>query len=758
MKFFIILFSLLTNFSFSKKIGLFFASVPNLTNQQIYFSNFITTAHQGCIKYQLNYNPEIKCSLKILSTNFSSVDNEISYIKLDSTFSNLDSIIFPDEQIAFLSGMIGGLLSANQKIGVAMSFLTPERLKVFNIGVKAGVLHSCKTCFIYYSPSVSANSALLSSQEFYNKFEVDFLISDNLVPLTEPPLTQNLFLINSQQNSQTITNLKSSENYFLQGGVTKNFPLAILKLLKNEPDYKKMGISQNGFNYFGLNDLNFEAVTGLQSFDKSNGCPNINLIEKKLFISNFLNSTTIVEFSDDIFGVNVDGKPLETTVSENNTFFELSSFGSKPPKIDMHTFTLGSNNIFYLFGGFTSNGTELGLLWTFDYVNNNWLNIPSPLISPKARKSHSAVFWNSNLVVFGGINNEYYQVLCDLWFFDVEKSIWIEKIYSGKTCRYSASSTLVENSIYIFGGFDETFLLTKTLLKLDLTTLEMITMQTTGDVPMSFSNSMMSYLNNFGLVLYGGYNKQLDYYSDKLYTLDLINLKWTIQEPKGVKPLGVSSGLMIKIDEETILITGGKRSTGIVSQHVIWFSNPKKNKWSYDWDVSSWKSNLAQHAGFLFKPKDITECNYCSNKVKPMIFIFGGINVMEKSNELQFSYFGERKKPKCDIGEFLSLDDYSRDICVKCPPGSYNKIQDGICLPCPEGGYCSGGSTVDVLEGHWQDPNPISSNFTPHIYICNSGTCCKNKFCNLNDMCVDGATGSMCSVCIDSTKRIWGER
>ena len=112
-------------------------------------------------------------------------------------------------------------------------------------------------------------------------------------------------------------------------------------------------------------------------------------------------------------------------------------------------------------------------------------------------------------------------------------------------------------------------------------------------------------------------------------------------------------------------------------------------------------------------------------------------------------------------------DSPQEDECVQCPPGSYNMERTfwhpnrtqsgtspppvGFCHQCPKGAECTGGNSVESLEGYQTLPRtqvqrrgpqePSLNSTIVEAYLCPSGACAGNNKCN------GGRQGVLCAFC-----------
>uniref|UniRef100_A0A914UVD7 Host cell factor Kelch-repeats domain-containing protein n=1 Tax=Plectus sambesii TaxID=2011161 RepID=A0A914UVD7_9BILA len=113
-----------------------------------------------------------------------------------------------------------------------------------------------------------------------------------------------------------------------------------------------------------------------------------------------------------------------------------------------HTYTLGTNQICYMFGGL-ANDSE-------DPKNNIPASRGTYGSPPPARESHTAVFYDPGnkpqLVIYGGMSG---CRLGDLWILDINSSTWLNPTLDGipPLPRSLHSANIVNDRMYVFGGW-----------------------------------------------------------------------------------------------------------------------------------------------------------------------------------------------------------------------------------------------------------------------------------------------------------------
>ena len=169
--------------------------------------------------------------------------------------------------------------------------------------------------------------------------------------------------------------------------------------------------------------------------------------------------------------------PIVEVLQENN--------GVPYPPRGNFTLTLApTTNDIYMFGGEYFNGVENVVFdelycWNPDahriHINEDdndippskntfckgiWKQITSPQPRPSPRCSHSSVFYNNAIYIFGGelANADNYHHFKDIWKFDLKTNLWTEikpRNKGGPSPRSGHRALVWRNYMLIFGGFFE---------------------------------------------------------------------------------------------------------------------------------------------------------------------------------------------------------------------------------------------------------------------------------------------------------------
>jgi len=224
---------------------------------------------------------------------------------------------------------------------------------------------------------------------------------------------------------------------------------------------------------------------------------------KNEYISNVscFNILTMSWFCPDIKGVLPLPRAGHTAVVENDLMYV---FGGSPSKLEF------VNDLYIL---------ELRTM-TWDLVKYNSETVPCP------RKGHTAVSYNSSMIIFGGCYEN--MTLNDLWDFCYDTQCWRQIELNGNipTPRYYHVSSMVSDTQFIvFGGnigkVDDLIISNETFI-IDLTTNNSTFLETSGIHPSLRMCSSIIYRRNKVLILGGG---AYSYLSDS-YELDLVTKHW----------------------------------------------------------------------------------------------------------------------------------------------------------------------------------------------------------------------------------------
>jgi len=112
----------------------------------------------------------------------------------------------------------------------------------------------------------------------------------------------------------------------------------------------------------------------------------------------------------------------------------------------------------YTFGGWNGfSRTWYNDVHVFDFRTRVWRAVHPKGKLPTKRTSHSAVFYQNKMYVFGGFSGEEY--LNDLFEFDIETETWtdISSLYKGDvpSARSRFCAAVHDNCMYVLGGWNK---------------------------------------------------------------------------------------------------------------------------------------------------------------------------------------------------------------------------------------------------------------------------------------------------------------
>ena len=438
------------------------------------------------------------------------------------------------------------------------------------------------------------------------------------------------------------------------------------------------------------------------------------------------------------------GELSELLPKQNSTFNKVIPFGKRPPALLSSSFTIGSSNEAYLFGGI-SGGILQNAFYSFNYIQMQWNLLSS---GPSARSNHGAIFYNGLLYIFGGISGN--SLTCDLWAYDTKAASW--NTLSSTFCKSNFGYILVSDTIYIYGGYSSDTKISSDLVTIQLSTdpPNIQTIKASLVNPPPLIDCTMTTAND-SIIMYG---------KQKLYYFNITSQSWSIKTPSGVSPGEISKGALFTLNNR-LLFFGGSNSTASIRLTILYDSI--SNSWDYE-SAGSLSIPLESFSATLYTQNEgscsfpfYPGLNYCKEETRPMILIYGGRTVsssgVAESSDLLIYRFQDLHvvvDNTCGVGLFSTTDELLRHVCVECPVDTYNIDGKGTCTACPFGGVCPGTSNVLTSTGYWQDPIRLFNSTAPKFFKCdsNSKSCCQDSQCTVSAQCRGGSTGPLCSQCV----------
>ena len=184
---------------------------------------------------------------------------------------------------------------------------------------------------------------------------------------------------------------------------------------------------------------------------------------------------------------------------------------NKPlPRVEHSACKISTNEIM-IFGGLTDKEGPTNDLWTFNIVDMEWKKQVSSGIQPKARYRHTSEMLGHTMYIFGGsdTNDDIAQgnTYLNLSELDLETMQWSHPILVGSVPfpRSGHSSTVIGvNSVAIFGGKLNNQIYFNDLIIIDLSTYICTTVNCTPScLPTPVSNATLSAIGN-KVYVFGG--------------------------------------------------------------------------------------------------------------------------------------------------------------------------------------------------------------------------------------------------------------
>ena len=280
---------------------------------------------------------------------------------------------------------------------------------------------------------------------------------------------------------------------------------------------------------------------------------------------------------------------------------------------------------YYIFGGRDINRRKMNNMYRvqidFEDFDQEWELVDNYGDIPEPLAEHKGVLYNSNYYVFGGVNQSE-DVSNTLYIYSIEDQHWTKNEFDEKIVppRAGHSMSLVGNKIVVFGGFAKgIFSNIVYIYNIDENSWENndksendnILLEEGGhekaDNVLSNGPSPEPRINhsqitiNTSILIYGGVDKDGKYYDD-MWTFDIMSKVWEKIEINGEIPKPRQGHSALLIDNDQMLIFGGK-TANIFEINEFWKFDLSTKRFSLI------QGTLLQREGFTqqIKPKIIIE-------------------------------------------------------------------------------------------------------------------------------------------------------
>ncbi|KAJ5069060.1 hypothetical protein M0811_11960 [Anaeramoeba ignava] len=147
-----------------------------------------------------------------------------------------------------------------------------------------------------------------------------------------------------------------------------------------------------------------------------------------------------------------------------------------------------------VFGGLIGKDKQDNEVFVYDLNKQEWEHVKTTGEKPKARSVFVSELFENKMIIFGGIGEMLpeYECFNDVWQLDLETFEWEELKITGKipTPRFAHSSAILDNKMYIFGGYEINYEefgppLLNEIWELDLKEKKWIEINAQGELPSS---------------------------------------------------------------------------------------------------------------------------------------------------------------------------------------------------------------------------------------------------------------------------------
>ncbi|ESO85378.1 hypothetical protein LOTGIDRAFT_205828 [Lottia gigantea] len=200
----------------------------------------------------------------------------------------------------------------------------------------------------------------------------------------------------------------------------------------------------------------------------------------------------------------------------------------------------------YIWGGRNDKDGACNILFCFDSSNLSWSKPTVYGRIPGARDGHSSCLINNKMYIFGGFEEEIDRFNNEIHLFDFENMSWSYVKTCGQPSRWRDFHTAVgiDNIMYIFGGRSDEggdIFTNHEIYCNKIQTFNTITNTwsqlpvTHGAIP-SGRRSHSAFTYQGLMYIFGGYNGIYDQHYNDVYALDPVKMEWMEVKVKGDQP------------------------------------------------------------------------------------------------------------------------------------------------------------------------------------------------------------------------------
>jgi hypothetical protein len=235
-----------------------------------------------------------------------------------------------------------------------------------------------------------------------------------------------------------------------------------------------------------------------------------------------------------------------------------------PGAISRHSAVIHSSNL-YIFGG-TNTLIQYNTLHILNLEKMIWRTLTPTNSMPPKMDSHSCITFQDQLIFFAGYIEGYRSNLIHI--FNILSETWQVLHISGPSSRSNHSASVYQSNMFVFGGLDEDHSTLNDFWKLDLNRWEWINIQLKGDSPTARSGHSCQIVGST-LILFGGI-KEIGHETNELFSCNLENCQWSlifhaeVESEKNLNPsqltTTLTSGVLRKSVDFSKIVKGKEES------------------------------------------------------------------------------------------------------------------------------------------------------------------------------------------------------
>jgi hypothetical protein len=204
-------------------------------------------------------------------------------------------------------------------------------------------------------------------------------------------------------------------------------------------------------------------------------------------------------------------------------------------------------NRLVIYGGFSGYAGYVNDVWSLDFRTQEWTEVATAGTPPHDRESHAAFYdaARHRMIVFGGEywDGSSWHILTDLWSLNLDTMEWAELSPTGEpppTTGHASAYDPARGILYVYGGADLSInYFSDRLWRLNVRTLEWSDSTSAGNNPGPRDDFSLVYDPTADrLIMYGGHSTDgtSGAFYDSVWALTISSMVWTEIVPSGEAP------------------------------------------------------------------------------------------------------------------------------------------------------------------------------------------------------------------------------